>query len=91
MFDPGLNIRRTYGNVVDPDEISSGKGESITTPDVLMVQVADLNVLNNNVLTSKGQTLALDDTLVSDAKKRLVGSDLDALLGCLGVSDSLLG
>lgn len=75
--------------MIDPDEISSGEGQSISTPDVLVVQVADLNVLNNDVLAGKGQTLALDDTLGPYTQDGLVRGDLDGLLRSLVVSDSL--
>lgn len=80
----------TYGNVVDPDEVGSTEGESISTPDVLVVQVADLDVLDNYVLASEGKTLALDDTLGSDTKDSLVGANLDWVLRGLVVGDCLL-
>lgn len=62
----------TYSDVIDPDEISSGKGESISTPDVLVVQVTDLNVLDNDVLAGKGESLSLDNALVSNTQNGLV-------------------
>lgn len=80
----------TYGYVVNPDEIGSGEGERISTPDVLVVQVADLNVLDNDVLASKGQALALNDTLGPNTQDGLVGTNLDGLLCGLVVGDSLL-
>lgn len=66
-----------YCNMVDPNEIGSAEGESISTPDVLGVQVADLNVLDNYVLAIEAQTLALYDTLGTNTEDCLVGSDLD--------------
>lgn len=80
----------SYGNVVNPDEVGSGKGESISTPDILVVQVADLDVLNNDVLACKGETLALDDTLGSDSEDSLVATHLDGVLRGLVVSGGLL-
>ena len=53
--------------MVDPDEVGSTEGESISTPDVLVVQVADLDVLDDDVLAGEGEALALDDALGADA------------------------
>jgi hypothetical protein len=77
--------------MIDPDKVGSGEAESISTPDILVVQVADLNVLYNDVLASKAQALALNDTLGTNAEEGLVGSDLDGRLRGLVVSDGLLG
>lgn len=76
--------------MVNPDEISSGEGERISSPNVFVVQIADLNVLNNDILATKGQTLALDDTLGTNAQNGLVGANLDGLLRSLIVGDGLL-
>ncbi len=76
--------------MVDPDEVGSTKGESISTPDVLVVQVTNLDVLDDDVLASKGEALALDDTLGSNTYDRLVGTDLDGVLCGLVVGNSLL-
>lgn len=86
MFVKDVN---TYGDVVDPDQVRSGEGDSITTPDVLVVEVADLDVLDNDILASKAQALALDDTLGSDTEDSLVGSNLDGCFRGLVVSDCL--
>ena len=75
--------------MVDPDEISACERECISSPDIFVVQIADLNVLNNNVLATKGQTLALDDTIGTNAQDGLVGANLDGLLRSLVVSDGL--
>ena len=82
--------RETYSNMIDPDEISSGKGESISTPDVLVVQVTDLDVLDNDVLASKGESLSLDNALVSNTQNGLVGTNLDGGFRSFVVGDSLL-
>jgi len=76
--------------MVNPDEISSGEGKRISSPNVFVVQIADLNVLNNDILATKGQTLALDDTLGTNAQNGLVGANLDRLLRSLIVGDGLL-
>ena len=76
--------------MVNPDEVSSGERESISTPDILVVQVTDLNVLDNDVLAGEGQTLALYDTLGSNTQDGLVGTNLDGRLRGLVVSDGLL-
>lgn len=34
----------TYLDVINPDEISAGKSDGITSPDVLWVQLSDVNV-----------------------------------------------
>lgn len=67
------------GNVVDPDQVGSGQGNSITTPDVLRVQLGDPNVLDDNVLHAIGhaQTLALNNTGGARAEDGLVRGDLN--------------
>lgn len=40
--------------VVDPDQVGSSKSESITTPDVLRVKLSDVNILDDNVLSTIG-------------------------------------
>lgn len=54
-----------------------------------MIQIADLDVLDNNILTGKGQTLALDDTLRTNAQDSLVRSNLYRILCSLVVSNCL--
>jgi hypothetical protein len=34
----------TYGNVVDPDEVNVVQGDTVSTPDVLGVNVGDCDV-----------------------------------------------
>jgi hypothetical protein len=45
--------------VVDPNQVGSGKGQSIPAPYILVVQVADLDVLDNDVLPAKLRPLPL--------------------------------
>lgn len=50
-----------------------------------MVQIADLDVLYNNILSSKTKTLAFNDTFGPDTQDGLVGANLDRTLGSLVV------
>jgi hypothetical protein len=40
---------RTYGHSVDPNHVCTCNGDSITAPDVVGVQLGDLDVLNDDV------------------------------------------
>lgn len=77
------------GDVVDPDQVSAGEGDGITTPDVLGVQLGDADVLNDDVLHAVGhaQTLALDDSGGARAEDGLVRGDLNGAQTGLVVSD----
>ena len=65
------------GDVVDPDEVSTVDGDSITTPDVLGVDVSEADVLDDDVLGAGDDTdtLALDNTLGALADQGLVGAN----------------
>jgi hypothetical protein len=63
--------------MVNPDEISSGEGESISAPDILVVQVTNLYVLDNYILAGKGESLSLDNAFGSNAQDSLVGTNFD--------------
>lgn len=69
------------GDVVDPDQISAGQGDGITTPDVLGVQLGDADVLDDDVLHAVGEveTLALDDSGGPITEDGLVGGDVDGV------------
>lgn len=69
----------SYSDVVDPDVGGASKGDGITAPDVLRVQVRDLDVLNDDVVDAVGhaEALALDDTLAALTDDGLVGGDLN--------------
>lgn len=79
----------SYLDVIDPDHVSAGDGDSITTPDVFRVDVGEVDILNDNVLDAVGHvdTLALDDTGGALADQGLVGLDLDRVPGSLVISD----
>lgn len=91
--DNVLTTNERGGAVVDPDEIGVVDGDSITTPDVLRVQVGNVNILDNNVLgtADHADTLALDDALAANTDEGLVGSDVDAEQTGLVVLDRDLG
>ena len=77
--------------MVDPDEVCAAESERIATPNVFVVQVAHLDVLDDDVLASELQALALYYTFVADAYNRLVGADLDGRFGRLVVGHCFLG
>lgn len=76
--------------MVDPNLIRAIKGDRITTPDVLRVQLSDVNVLNNDIADTilQSQTLAPNDTRAANANDGLVRRHIDALDGSLVVSAS---
>lgn len=73
--------------VVDPDLVGAVEGDGIATPDVLRVQVGDVDVLDDDVLCSAAdaEALAHDDALVSDTDDTLVASKVNWLSGCIVV------
>lgn len=79
----------TYSDMIDPDEISSGEGKCVSSPNIFVVQIADLNVLDDDILACKGQTLALDNTLGTNTQNGLVRANLDGLFCRLVVGNSL--
>jgi hypothetical protein len=60
----------------NPNQISSVESYSVAAPDVLRVELGDVNILDDNVLRSVGnaETLATDHTLATDTDDRLVGA-----------------
>lgn len=83
----------SYLDVVDPDHVSVIQGDGITTPDVVRVEVGDVDVLDDDVLCARdnSQTLALDNTSAAAADQRLVGLDSDAQKTGIVVGDGGLG
>ena len=65
---------QTYSNVIDPDIVCSIQGDGISAPNIFRVDIGDLNVLENDVLSSihDPQALAFDDTLGTIANDCLV-------------------
>lgn len=79
--DEHLAAYKRHLDVVDPDEIGAGERDGVAAPDVLRVEVRDVDVLDNHVLGTVGdtQSLALNHTRRPDADDRLVAADVDAL------------
>lgn len=61
----------TYLDVINPDEVSTVQGDGITTPDVLRVQICNMDVLDDNIAgtTDNLQALSLNDTGATRANK----------------------
>ena len=70
----------TYGNVVDPDVVCSVQGDGISAPNVFRVDIGDLNVLEDDILSSvyDSQAFAFDDTLGAIADDCLVRANSDS-------------
>jgi hypothetical protein len=79
-----------YGNVVDPDIICSVQGDSVSAPNVFRVDVGDLNVLEDDVLSPvyDSQAFAFDDTLGAIADDCLVRADSDSESSSSIISDA---
>jgi len=75
--------------MVDPDVAGAIKSDGITAPDVLGVELADGDVLDDNVgnAASKTQALAEKHTLLTVADDGLVALDLDRVERSLVVLD----
>lgn len=60
--------------MVDPDVVSSVESDGVATPDVLGVQISEVDVLNNDIAgtTSQSEALACDGTTVSDTNDTFV-------------------
>ena len=81
------------GDVVDPDHVDVVEGDGVAAPDVLRVELGDVDVLDDDVVDAadEAEPLALDDALVADADDGLVGADVDAQLGRVVVGHRHLG
>lgn len=68
-------------DMVDPDLVGAIQGDSITTPDVLRVELRDVDVLDDDILdtASQTQTLAAKDTSATNTDDGLVRSNRQAL------------
>lgn len=88
----GRSVGATYGNVVEPDQVSLVDGDGITTPDVLRVDVCDSDVPMVSRLACvptklsrlrprQGLNILDDDVLdtVDDAQTTALNSTLGAL------------
>lgn len=91
MFSRALRTpnENTHRHVVDPDVGAAVKSDSITTPDVLGVELRDGDVLDNDIVdtTSKTKALAKEDTVLAVTDDGLVALDLDRVQSGLVVAD----
>lgn len=71
----------SYLDLVDPDHVGTSQRDSITTPDVLRVELSDVDVLDNDVRNTvcHPNSLALDDTVRARANDSLVGGNHDGV------------
>lgn len=87
--DEHLTTNKVDLDVINPDVVGTIKGNSITTPDELRVQLGDVNVLNDNIAnTGQAETLTTNDTLTANTDNRLVRCNIDTLNGSLVISTS---
>lgn len=65
--------------MVDPNLVSAIKRDGIATPDELVIQVANLDVLNDDILATgtHPQAFAFDDSLVTNSNDGFVGRNID--------------
>jgi hypothetical protein len=77
--DDMLATNKRGRNVINPDRARTVKSDSIAAPNVLGVELANSNVLDDNVgnATGKTQTLAEKHTALSGTDDGLVALDLD--------------
>jgi len=79
-------------NVINPDEVRAINLNGITTPNVLRVELSDVDVLNDDVLgTLDVQTLTLDNTVGTDTNNGLVRVDSNRVQASLIVGNISLG
>lgn len=66
--------------MVDPDLVAAVEGDTIASPDVLRVELGDVNVLDDDVLGAvDAQTLTTDDTGITNTNNGLVGAYFKAV------------
>ena len=68
------------GHVVDPDHVGAVESDSVTAPDVLGVELGDLDVLDDDVVGTGNdtETLALNHTGAALTDDGLLGGNSDA-------------
>jgi hypothetical protein len=79
--------------MVNPDQVRAIQGDSITTPDVLGVQLGDVNILDDNIANAiaNTQTLATKNTRAADTNDGLVRGNIDTLESGLVISTGQSG
>lgn len=80
---------RVYLDVIDPNHIAAIESDGIATPDVLRVELGDMNVLDDDVAGTIGdiETFALDDAFSARSNQSLVRSNVDGIESRLVVRD----
>lgn len=75
-------------DVVNPDEVSAIQSNSIATPDVLGIQLRNVDILDDNVACTiaNTQTLAANNTRAANTNNGLVGGYINTLDGSLIIS-----
>lgn len=65
--------------MINPDLVGAIERNSITTPDILGVEVGNVDVLDDDVLdtTTHSQTLALDTSLVTHTENGLIRGNIN--------------
>ncbi|KFY13018.1 hypothetical protein V492_03540 [Pseudogymnoascus sp. VKM F-4246] len=78
--DEHLAAHERHLDVVDPDEIGARERDGVAAPDVLRVEVRDVDVLDNHILGSirHAESLPLNHTRRSDPDDGLIAPDIDA-------------
>lgn len=84
-----LSNTNTYSNSVNPDHVGAVERDSITAPDVVRVQLGNLDVLDDNVVGAgnDAETLALDHTAATLTQDGLLGVDSDTKRACIVVGN----
>lgn len=82
-----------YLDVIDPDHITAIESDGITTPDVLRVELGDVNVLDDNVAGTIGdiEAFALDNAFGAGSNQSLIRSNDDGIKSRLVVSNRSQG
>lgn len=88
-----MHGNQTHLDVVDPYQVRTVQSDGVSSPDILGIQLRDVDVLDDDVAGSSLhiKSLSLDDTARADSDERLVGFDNDRIPGGWVVRDRYLG
>lgn len=66
-------------DVIDPDHVSAVQGDSITTPNILRVEIRNVHILDDDIVGTADdfQAFPFDDSRATRSDKRLVRLDSD--------------
>jgi len=75
--------------LTDPHKIRAIYGDGVTAPDILGVEVCDVDILDDNILRAIGHTkpLSTNDTFVPYTDDRFVGANVNTRHAC-GIIDN---